>query len=138
MTKTSAFEIAPPVPREVAGFARKEVDRVAIKAFFGLVDQWALTREEALVLLGNPSQRTFYRWRDGEIAAVPQDTLERISVMLGIYKALNILLPIPERANAYLRRANTAFGGASALEVMLKGRVDSLYQVRRHLDAWRG
>ncbi len=72
------------------------------------------------------------------MSALPRDTLERISVLLGIYKALHILLPIPARADGWIRRPNTAFDGNSALDVLLRGRVDNLYQVRRHLDAWRG
>lgn len=122
----------------VAAFDPADVDRVALKAFFSLVDEWQLGRDEAITLLGQPSERTYYRWRDGKVASLPADTLERISVMLGIYKAAHVLLPDPERANAYMRRANSSFGGASALDVMLQGRVENLYQVRRHLDAWRG
>lgn len=119
-------------------FDPAEVRRVAAKAFFGLIEKWGLTREQGITLLGKPSERTFYRWRDGKVSGLSQDTLERISLMLGIYKATHILLPVAERADGYIKRPNTAFGDESALDVMLKGRMDNLYQVRRHLDAWRG
>ncbi|MCJ7452188.1 MAG: MbcA/ParS/Xre antitoxin family protein [Steroidobacteraceae bacterium] len=122
----------------LASFDRKRVDDVALKAFFNLAAEWGLTADEQGVLLGHPSRRTFYRWRKGQVAALPADTLERISVLLGIYKALAILLPIKERAASWVKRDNIAFGGRSALDVMRQGRVDDLYQVRRHLDAWRG
>ena len=115
-----------------------EVDRVAVKAFFALADEWQLSRDQAITLLGSPSERTYYRWRSGDVSSLPKDTLERISVMMGIYKAAHILLPDPARANGYIARPNTAFDGQSALDVMLQGRVENLYQVRRHLDAWRG
>ena len=124
--------------RPVTAFDRGRVDAVALKAFFNLAAEWGLTPADQLTLLGQPSRRTFYRWRAGEVAGLPADTLERISVLLGIYKALGILLPIRERANAWVTRDNTAFGGRSALDVMRQGRVDDLYQVRRYLDAWRG
>ncbi len=124
--------------RPVTAFDRSRVDAVALKAFFNLAAEWGLTPTDQLTLLGQPSRRTFYRWRAGEVAGLPADTLERISVLLGVYKALNILLPIRERANAWVKRDNTAFGGRSALDVMKQGRVDDLYQVRRYLDAWRG
>lgn len=124
--------------RPVAAYDRNRVDSVALKAFFNLATEWGLTPADQLTLLGQPSRRTFYRWRAGEVAGLPADTLERISVLLGIYKALAILLPIAERANAWVKRDNIAFGGRSALDVMRQGRVDDLYQVRRHLDAWRG
>ncbi|MCR9054496.1 MAG: MbcA/ParS/Xre antitoxin family protein [bacterium] len=119
-------------------FDPAEVRRVAAKAFFGLMEKWGLTREQGIILLGKPSERTYYRWREGQVSGLSHDTLERISVMLGIYKATHVLLPVAARADGYLKRPNTAFGGESALDVMLKGRIDNLYQVRRHLDAWRG
>ena len=112
--------------------------RVALKAFFGLVDAWKLERSQARTLLGNPSERTYYRWRDGQVSGLSDDTLERISLMLGIYKAAHILLPVATRADAYIHKPNQDFGGESALAVMLKGRMDNLYQVRRYLDGLRG
>ncbi len=129
---------SPAPPRPLESFDPADVDAVALKAFFNLAAEWGLRREEQVTLLGGPSERTFYRWRAGKVSALPRDTLERISVLLGIYKAINILLPVRERAAAWVKRSNKAFGGASALDVMLKGQVDNLYQVRRYLDAWRG
>ena len=126
------------INRPLGEFDPRLVDAVACKAFFNLAAEWGLTADDQLVLLGRPSRRTFYRWRAAEVAALPSDTLERISVLLGIYKALAILLPDKARADGWVKRANAAFGGRSALEVMRHGRVDDLYQVRRHLDAWRG
>lgn len=125
-------------PISITQFDRKRVDTVAIGAFFNLAREWTLGADDQIRLLGQPSRRTFYRWRAGDIAALPPDTLERISVLLGIYKTLAILLPVRERAHGWVHRPNDAFGGRSALEVMRQGRVDDLYQVRRHLDAWRG
>lgn len=138
MAKSATALHAQPEPRPLEAFDPAEVDRVALKAFFALADEWQLSRDEAIALLGAPSERTFYRWRSGNVSSLPRDTLERISVMMGIYKAAHILLPDAERANAYVRRPNSAFANESALDVMLKGNVENLYQVRRHLDAWRG
>lgn len=128
----------PAAPRALEELDPAQVDSVALKAFFNLAAEWELKRDEQITLLGAPSERTFYRWRGGSVAGLPKDTLERISVLLGIYKAINILLPVRERAAAWIRRPNKAFGGETALDVMLKGRIDNLYQVRRYLDAWRG
>lgn len=122
----------------LAGLDPHQVDVVALKAFFSLAGEWGLSVEDQLTLLGRPGRRTLYRWKAGDVAGLPHDTLERISVLLGVYKGLEILLPVIERAQAWVRRPNEAFGGRSALEVMLGGKVDDLYQVRRHLDAWRG
>jgi hypothetical protein len=71
---------------------------------------------------------------------LPRDTLERLSYLLGIYKALQLLLPEAQAADEWIRRPNEAplFGGRSALERMLSGNVADLYLVRQYLDAQRG
>ena len=73
-------------------------------------------------------------------ASLSRDTLERLSNLLGIYKSLQILLPDPAAADAWVRQPNTAppFGGSSALARMLAGNVSDLNQVRRYLDSVRG
>ncbi|MEM9385056.1 MAG: MbcA/ParS/Xre antitoxin family protein [Pseudomonadota bacterium] len=138
MTTPLTPVIEAPAPRPLAELDPTEIRRVAIRACLGIASRWELTRDQSLVLLGGPSERTFYRWRDGKVSGVPTDTVERISVLMGVYKATHILFPVAERADGYVKRPNAAFGGMSALDVMLQGRVDDLYQVHRHLDAWRG
>jgi hypothetical protein len=53
---------------------------------------------------------------------------------------LQILLPLKERADAWVRQPNAAplFGGRSALDRMMGGQVADLYVVRHYLDAQRG
>jgi len=60
--------------------------------------------------------------------------------LLGIYKALQLLLPDTHAADEWIHKPNTAppFGGRSALERMLTGNVADLYVVRQYLDAQRG
>lgn len=111
---------------------------MATEAFFRVVELWGLSPDEARVLLGQPSRATFYNWRAGKVRALPFDTLRRISYLLGIYKALQILYSEPSMADAWLKRPNRAFGGRSALEHMLAGDVADLAHVRAHLDAARG
>ena len=115
---------------------RSRLNAVAAKMFFRLAAEWGLNRQQQITLLGNPSERTFYRWRSDHVAHLPHDTLERISVLIGIRDATHVLLPVPNRANAWVKRPNEALGGRSALEVMLLGRVEHLYTVRRLLGSW--
>jgi len=63
-----------------------------------------------------------------------------LSYILGIYKALQVLLPSTESADAWVKKPNTAplFGGKSALDRMLGGNVADLLVVRQYLDARRG
>jgi hypothetical protein len=93
-----------------------------------------------MTLLGITARSTFFKWRKDSNVELPKDTLERISYLLGIYKALQILLPDARAADAWVRQPNEApvFGGRSALERMLSGHVADLFVVRRYLDAQRG
>ncbi len=118
----------------------------ALLNFFGITDEWGLCTKEQMLLLGNPAKTTFYRMKDFCDGKAPkpvrlsQDTLERISYIMGIYKAINILLPNNRRAAEWIKLPNTAplFAGKSALDKMLQGRVSDLCDVRRYLDAERG
>jgi len=116
-------------------------DSIALKAFFGITKKWDLSDDEEQVLLGI-SQSTLDRWKNGKPIKMKlkPDTLERISYVLGIYKALRILLPNEESANKWIRKPNKAplFCGKSALDKLLVGRVVDLADVRRYLDAERG
>lgn len=127
------------IPAGVADPAR--LSGPGLRAFVRIAALWRLSIDEQLVLLGAPPRSTFFAWRKSpEQAALPRDTLERISNLLGVYKALQILFPDPDVADAWVRRPNAApaFGGRSALERMLAGNVADLAAVRRYLDAVRG
>ena len=132
MTRSSALRHAEPAGDPAAR------DAAALRAWFRIMTLWGLTAEEGRVLLGRPSRATFYNWKAGRVAALPHDVLARISYVLGIYKALQILYQDPVMADAWVRRPNTAFGGQSALQRMLAGDVTDLAAVRAHLDAARG
>jgi hypothetical protein len=127
-----SHESAPATGQDVAG--------AALRTFFRIAEAWQLTVEEQMTLLGGPSRSTLFSWKKRGAERLPHDVLERISYILGIWKALQILLPVPESADGWLRRPNDAvpFGGRSALDRMLSGNVADLYEVRRYLDAERG
>jgi hypothetical protein len=127
----------PSVLRQSAAAAAPR-DAVALRAFFRLIELWGLTMEQARVLLGRPARATLYNWKAGRARSLPHDALQRISYLLGIHKALQILYSDPALADAWIRRPNAAFGGQSALERMLAGDVTDLAAVRAHLDAARG
>jgi hypothetical protein len=112
----------------------------ALRAFFGIAARWGLTALQQRTLLGSPPPSTFFKWKKQLGGNLPRDVLERISYVLGIYKALQILLPEPQRADRWITAPNSAplFGGRSALERMLGGNVGDLYAVRQYLDAQRG
>ncbi|RZI43843.1 DUF2384 domain-containing protein [Herbaspirillum sp. HC18] len=113
----------------------------AVRAFGNIARLWKLDLDEQLTLLGSPPRSTYYKWKkDPANAHLGRDTLERVSYLLGIYKALQILLPDEKAADGWIRKPNAAplFGGKSALDRMLSGNVADLYVVRQYLDAMRG
>lgn len=119
----------------------QQMAAAGLRAFGRIADAWGLTVDEQIRLLGQPARSTFFAWRkQPDKAAVPRDTLERLSHLLGIYKSLQVLLPDPAAADAWVRRPNAAppFGGGSALARMLAGNVSDLDLVRRYLDGVRG
>lgn len=126
--------------RQAPKLDRRKLSPAALKAFFKIAELWALSVDEQMNLLGLTTRSTFFNWQKDPEVSVPKDTLERISYVLGIYKALQILLPTDQAADGWIRRANTnpLFGGKSALDRMLSGQVADLYTVRQYLDVQRG
>ena len=126
--------------RPATSFDRKGLSGPALRTFFRIADLWGLSVEEQMTLLGLTARSTFFKWKKDPNAVLPKDTLERISYILGVYKALQILLPAEKAADEWVRRPNTAlpFGGRSALDRMLSGQVADLFVVRQYLDAQRG
>jgi hypothetical protein len=119
----------------------QDMAAAGLRAFARLAEAWGLTVDEQIRLLGEPARSTFFAWRKHpERASLSRDTLERLSNLLGIWKSLQILLPDPAAADAWVRRPNSAppFGGGSALDRMLAGNVSDLNLVRRYLDGVRG
>ena len=128
------------VAKALPGTDRQELSAPALRAFFRISEVWRLSVAEQMTLLGITARSTFFKWKKDPNVDLPKDTLERISYLLGIYKALQILLPDFHAADAWVRQPNRAplFGGRSALERMLSGHVADLFEVRRYLDAQRG
>lgn len=128
------------VLKAAADFHPEAVSSGALRTFFRIAEAWGLSTKDQMTLLGSPPRSTFYAWKRSDDLVLPRDTLERLSYIFGIYKALQILLPQPEAADAWVRKPNAApiFGGASALERMLSGQVADLFVVRQYLDAQRG
>ena len=119
---------------------RKGLSGPALRTFFRIAELWSLSVEEQMTLLGLAARSTFFKWKKDPNVVLPKDTLERISYIAGVYKALQILLPDEKAADEWVKRPNAAplFSGRSALDRMLSGQVADLFLVRQYLDAERG
>ncbi|MFZ0589293.1 MAG: MbcA/ParS/Xre antitoxin family protein [Bryobacteraceae bacterium] len=120
--------------------ARKRLSSPAIRSFFNIANVWGLSVTEQRALLGFPAPSTYHKYKAGQIGTLSYDTLTRVSLVLGIYKALHILYPDDTLADRWIRlpNSNELFGGRPAINLMMDGGIDGLYQVRRLLDGRRG
>ena len=70
------------------GFDAEALGNTALTAFFTIAAGWGLSAEEERTLLGSPPRSTFFKWKSEKNVRLSPDTLERISYVMGIYKAL--------------------------------------------------
>jgi len=119
---------------------RERLSPSAIKAFVNIAEKWGLNEAQARGLLGGIASSTYHAWKtDPAGRKLDQDTLMRISLVIGIYKALNIYFGKPW-ANRWVVLANRGpmFAGEAPIEHMLRRGQPGMLQVRRMLDTWRG
>jgi hypothetical protein len=118
---------------------QEELSSSALLAFFRLTDLWNLRDQDARGLLGGISNGAYYSLKRRPAKTLDQDKLTRISLLLGIFKALNILYS-RKLADAWVQlpNHNPMFGGESPLLSMIKGGVPAMLRVRQLVDARRG
>ena len=68
------------------------------------------------------------------------DSVTQFSLVIGIYKSLQVLYPEAPFADRWVRMPNShpLFKGSPALSLMVDDGIDGLYRVRRLLDGRRG
>jgi len=127
------------LPDLAAATTRSRLSRPAIEAFFAIVEKWDLRNEDAMALLGGASHGRYYELKKSRKGLLSQDELTRISLLIGIFKALNILFN-QRLANQWTTRPNSnpMFNDAAPLELLVRGGVPGMISVRRLLDARRG
>ena len=120
--------------------AEERKGQVALKAFFNITQEWGCSSADRQKLLGEVARSTLNNYAKLPAVRLNRDVIERISYIMGIYKALNILYPNRELANRWIHQPNRAlpFNGTSALEFMTRGSIIHLAETRRYLDAQRG
>lgn len=129
------FEVTPDLSRLET---RERLSQSAVDGFFAILYKWQISMERASELLGGMPRSTVYKLKTAA-GTLSQDELTRISYVVGIYKALHILLP-DEPADQWMTRPNDnfLFGGKTPLEFVVKAGIPGLQQVRSLLDAARG
>ena len=129
------FEATPDLSRLET---RERLSQSAIDGFFAIMDKWNVPIEKAGDLLGGMPRSSVYKLKTAA-GTLRQDELTRISYIVGIYKALHILLP-EKLADSWVTQPNDniLFGGHAPLDYMVRGGIPGLQQVRSLVDAARG
>jgi len=118
---------------------RERLSPGAVRAFFNIMARWKIRDEDARRLLGGISNGAYHALKKGRDRALDEDRLRRISHLVGIFKALNILHG-EESADRWMQlpNGNPIFGGSAPHEYLMKGGLPAFATVRRLLDARRG
>lgn len=118
---------------------RERLSPSAIKAFFNITEKWSIKDADARDLLGGVSNGVFYEMKKNPNRVLDTDRLARISLLIGIFKSLNILYP-EDLADAWvtLPNKNRLFSGGTPLSYMVQGGLAAMWTVRRLVDSRRG
>lgn len=109
----------------------------SFRAAVRLFSRWGLTDEQAAILL-DLGLRSYRRWKAEGPGRLGRDGKARLSNLMGIHKGLRLIFGESPRVYEWVKARNAAFGGLSALDIMLQGELTDLIRVRNYLDAERG
>lgn len=125
--RTAANPEIPQITAEEASAAARAVVR--------LFEKWKLRDAIAREILGGLPPRTYARWKAGHHGRIGRDLATRLSLLIGIHKALRGLFAKAELGYARVGKSNDFFGGRAPVEIMAEGSIFSLARVRAYLDA---
>ena len=127
-----------PPPDLTAREQRERLSAPALKAFFNIMARWDVRDEDSRALLGGITNGPFYEMKRDPDRVLETDRLTRISYLIGIFKALEILHS-RSLAGEWVRlpNRNPIFAGSTPLAYMIRGGLPAMQTVRRLLDARR-
>jgi hypothetical protein len=125
-------------PDLAARKVRERLSPAGLKAFFNIMQRWQVRDEDARVLLGGVTNGPYYEMKRDPDRVLDVDRLTRISLLIGIFKALHVLHS-DALADRWVQLPNTnrIFRGTSPLDYMMRGGLPAIHAVRRLVDARR-
>ena len=120
--------------------SRANLTPAAVEGIVRLAAIWRLTSAEICALLGDVSERTWFRMKKCTWSGtLSQDSLTRISALLGLFKGLRLLFSAP-LCDEWVRLPNQGplYANRTPLATMIEGGIPTMIEVRRHVDALRG
>ena len=120
--------------------SRRRLSGPGLRTFVRIADLWGLSDWERWTVLGQPARVDYHEWveaaGEGRNLVLSVDVLTRISAMLGIHQALEVLHHTDDGVTWMRRRDwSTVFGGRVPMEMVTSGSVKELLTVRHALDA---
>jgi hypothetical protein len=122
-------------PRKPLDLSSKDVQErlspAALKAFLKMCELWTVLDEDARPLLGGGSNGAFYEMTGKPRGRLDQDRLSLISLLTGIFKALNVLYG-KKRPDQWIQlpNENAMFAGTTPRACMIMGGQRALLRVR--------
>jgi hypothetical protein len=114
----------------------KRLSPSAMQGFTAIIEKWGFDETYACALLGGIAPSAYQAWKcEPEGVTLSQETLTRISFLIGIYNALHVCLG-DSLADQWMSRENDnyLFAGEKPVDYLI-GRLQGLKEVRQMLDA---
>ena len=113
-----------------------EKDQKAFLIAVRILEAWAFNDSEKAVVLGDVPIATFRRMKAGKMSnKLTTDRRTRVSLILGIHKALRMMFLQDAHILEWITHSNRAFAEYSPKDIMLSGSLVGLHDIRRYLDA---
>ena len=103
-----------------------------------LFRRWQLDDKEACALLGGMAKSTWKRWKGDAIdhpERIDNELRRRMAILMGVHAGLRTLFDDPEHGYAWVRSPNKTINGKTPLNIMMKGEVSNLIEIRDWLYA---
>jgi len=112
---------------------------LAFRVALRILDAWGFSPDEMALVLGLGSDECQrYQATGLPEESMSEDLTTRVSLILGIERALEILLVEESDIRNWVSHPSNApiFKVATPKSVMLNGRIDDLHAIRMYLDSW--
>jgi hypothetical protein len=116
---------------------RRKLSPSAIRVFENIAGKWGLSESQIRSLLGGIASSTWHTWKSNpDVRVLDRDTMTRISLVIGIYKALHTYFNALADQWATLPNDGPLFAGSSPVDYIVNADIPEIYEVRKMLDSW--
>jgi hypothetical protein len=120
--------------KSLSKYSLKEVSNVVLSVFWNIMDQWGVESEDQIAFIGIKTDLSCNELKAINVSSLSSEMIARISLVLKIYKYLEILFPNVEKSRAWINKSNDVFGGKTALMVILSDNKNGVVTVAEYLN----